>query len=53
MKRYILIALICLSATSCTLAEKTTGRIYPKPSLLLNYNYFNDRGEETSSEEMQ
>lgn len=52
MKRYILIALICLSATSCTLAEKTKEKINPHPTLLVDYSYHNDRGEETTGKEV-
>lgn len=52
MKRHILIALICLSTGGCTLAEKTKEKINPRPTLLVNYSYCNDRGEETTGNEV-
>ena len=52
MKKYILLALICLSAGGCTLAEKTKEKINPRPTLLVDYSYRNDRGEETTGNEV-
>lgn len=52
MKRHLLIALFCLWASGCTLAEKTKEKINPRPTLLADYDYRNDRGEQTTEKEV-